>query len=382
LVKEGYTIKGNYLFTASVLEEPAEQIGMIGLYEHTLQHKGYIVDGAVSCESTSPKLYLGHRGSVELDVEICGVTAHASAPWLGLNPVNKATKFVDAVEARHAGDIRVDPKLGKSSIALTIISCSPGAMCIVLDRCNIVFDRRLVPTETPEDAVREIQEIIDRLEAEDPHFHASVKISAVPRKTYTGKTVTIPNIKQGWRIEEEHPFVKACADALASLGEPVGYGYWNFGTDLALPCGSIRSLPWAIPPCRNSIVTGRLTAFAQTLRIEPLLVTWRSFSISPSSPRRSFDCHKRFLRAELHRLRGACLTALCAEDSQIKASFFVPRGHPNREGAEVGFFRETRRSNLRGILSPKSERVKRTRIPATSLVNHLAPGDMDAPIDI
>ena len=110
-------------------------------------------------------------------------------------------------------------------------------MCIVPDRCNIVFDRRLVPTETPEDAVREIQEIIDRLEAEDPDFHASVKISAVPRKTYTGKTVTIPNVKQGWRIEEEHPFVKACADALASLGEPVGYGYWNFGTDLALLCG-------------------------------------------------------------------------------------------------------------------------------------------------
>lgn len=237
LMKEGYTIKGNYLFTACVLEEPAEQIGMIGLYEHTLQQKGYTVDGVVSCESTSLKLYLGHRGRVELDVEICGVTAHASAPWLGLNAVNKATKFVDAVEARYAGDIRVDPKLGKSSIALTIISCSPGAMCIVPDRYNIAFDRRLVPTETPEDAVREIQEIIDRLEAEDPDFHASVKISAVPRKTYTGKTVTIPNIKQGWRIEEEHPFVKACAAALASLGEPVGYGYWNFGTDLALLCG-------------------------------------------------------------------------------------------------------------------------------------------------
>jgi hypothetical protein len=62
--------------------------------------------------------------------------------------------------------------------------------------------------DTLEPELREIQEIINRLEAEDPDFHASVKISAVPRKTYTGKTVTIPNIKQGWRIEEEHPFVK------------------------------------------------------------------------------------------------------------------------------------------------------------------------------
>jgi hypothetical protein len=29
---------------------------MIGLYEHTLQQKGYTVDGVVSCESTSLKL--------------------------------------------------------------------------------------------------------------------------------------------------------------------------------------------------------------------------------------------------------------------------------------------------------------------------------------
>ena len=158
------------------------------------------------------------------------ISITAAFPWV------KAHGPIEATMSAVSTHLPVDPKLGKSSIALTIISCSPGAMCIVPDRCNIVFDRRLVPPETPEDAVREIQEIIDRLEAEDPHFHASVKISAVPRKTYTGKTVTIPNSKQGWRIEEEHPFVKACADALASLGEPVGYGYWNFGTDLALLC--------------------------------------------------------------------------------------------------------------------------------------------------
>jgi len=291
-IKEGYTIKGNYLFTACVPEEPAEQIGMIGLREHTLQQKGYIVDAAVSCESTSLKLYLGHRGRVELHAEICGVTAHASAPWLGLNAVNKATKFVDAVEARYAGDIRVDPKLGKSSIALTIMSCSPGAMCIVPDRCNIVFDRRLVPTETPEDAVREIQEIIDRLEAEDPDFHASVKISAVPRKTYTGKTVTIPNIKQGWRIEEEHPFVKACADALASLGEPVGYGYWNFGTDLALLCGKHKIPAVGYSPMQELYCHRPVDRIRTDFMDRAVIGNVAIFQHLAKLPRRSFDCHK------------------------------------------------------------------------------------------
>jgi acetylornithine deacetylase/succinyl-diaminopimelate desuccinylase-like protein len=195
------------------------------------------VDGVISCEATGLRLYLGHRGRVELNVEVSGVTSHGSAPWLGINAVNKATKLIDAVEAFYASNYKVDEKLGKSSIALTIISCKPGAMCIVPDRCSITYDRRLVPTETPEDAVREIQAIIDRLAAEDPDFRATVKIAAVPRTTYTGKTVTIPNIKEGWRIEQTHPFVEAAAKGLREIGEPVSYSYWDFGTDLAMICG-------------------------------------------------------------------------------------------------------------------------------------------------
>ena len=165
------------------------------------------------------------------------MTSHGASPWLGINAVNKATKLIDAVEAYYAEHYQVDEKLGKSSIALTVINCTPGTMCIVPDRCNITYDRRLVPTETPEDAIAEIQAIIDRLSAEDPDFHATVKVSAVPRTTYTGITETKPNIKEGWRIAEDHPFVAAASNGRRSIGEPVSYGYWDFGTDLAMVSG-------------------------------------------------------------------------------------------------------------------------------------------------
>lgn len=149
----------------------------------------------------------------------------------------RASDIEQAVEAYYAEHYQVDEKLGKSSIALTVINCTPGTMCIVPDRCNITYDRRLVPTETPEDAIAEIQAIIDRLSAEDPDFHATVKVSAVPRTTYTGITETKPNIKEGWRIAEDHPFVAAASNGLRSIGEPVSYGYWDFGTDLAMVSG-------------------------------------------------------------------------------------------------------------------------------------------------
>ena len=237
LKKEGFGFKGNYMVSAVVMEEPAEQIGMIGLYEQTLPARGLTVDGVVSCEATSLKIYCGHRGRVELKVEVSGVTSHGSTPWLGVNAVNQAMKLVDAVEKRYAAEYKEDEKLGKSSIALTIINCTPGAMCIVPDRCNITYDRRLVPGETPEDAVREIQELIDRLHGEDPAFRATVEVSTVPRTTYTGKTVALPNIKEGWRIPEDHPFTAAAARGLQKIGEPVSYSYWDFGTDLAMICG-------------------------------------------------------------------------------------------------------------------------------------------------
>lgn len=237
LKKEGYPVKGDYIYSGVVLEEPAEQIGMKGLMEETFVKRGIHVDGVISCEATGLKLYLGHRGRVELLVEVCGVTSHGSAPWLGVNAVNKAAVLMSAVEQKYAVSYQEDEKLGRSSIALTNISCSPGAMCIVPDRCYLTYDRRYVPGETAEDCVREMEEIIEELAAKDSELKANVSIAAVPRTTYTGKMRTVENIKEAWKIEKEHPFVTAAKRGLLKYHEPVSYGYWDFGTDLGCICG-------------------------------------------------------------------------------------------------------------------------------------------------
>ena len=69
--------------------------------------------------------------------------------------------------------------------------------------------------------------------------------------------------------------------------------------------------------------------------------------------------------AELHRLRGVFLAALGAEETRIEASF--------REAIRIAKEQRavrwrTRRSNLRGIPPPKSERLRRAWIPTTSLI--------------
>ena len=280
----GYPIKGRFMFTGVVLEEPAEQLGMIKLIDDTLPHKGLDFDGVVSCEATSLKLYLGHRGRVELKVTISGVTSHGSAPWLGINAVNKATKFIDRVEQFIAQHQLHDPQLGRSSIALTIIGCTPGAMCIVPDRCHITYDRRFVPGETYDKCVSDIQSIIDELSKEDPDFRAEVEIATVPRVTYTGLTAAVPNVKEAWKIDPEHPFVKAAAQGLTEAGQPVKYGYWDFGTDLSVISGREKKPAIGYSPmqefyCHRPIdkiridymekaLAGNVTIFKQLTKLE------------------------------------------------------------------------------------------------------------------
>lgn len=238
LRKEGYPIKGKFMFTGVVLEEPAEQLGMVKLIDDTFKKRGITCDGVVSSEATALKLYLGHRGRVEMKVTISGATSHGSAPWLGINAVNKSTKFIDRVEEIVKKEAKKDEHLGASSIALTIINCTPGAMCIVPDRCHITYDRRFVPGETSQSCIDQIQRVIDELAKEDPDFRAEVEIAIVPRITYTGLEAAVPNVKEAWKMEQSHPFVKAAAAGLTAVGQPVKYGYWNFGTDLSKVCAT------------------------------------------------------------------------------------------------------------------------------------------------
>ncbi|MGI6226857.1 MAG: M20/M25/M40 family metallo-hydrolase [Peptococcales bacterium] len=229
----GYKFKGNFMFTGVVLEEPAEQLGMIKLIEETFSQKGLDYDCVVSSEATSLKLYLGHRGKMEILITVYGRTSHASTPWLGINAVNKATKLIEKIENELIKKFDSDPELGCASIALTNISCTPGELAITPDRCYITYDRRLIPQETSNSCLQEIQNIIDQLSKEDSEFKASVEVSTRLRTSYTGKSAKVPNFKEAWKISKEHPVVKVSATALEEIGQSIKYGYWDFGTDLS-----------------------------------------------------------------------------------------------------------------------------------------------------
>jgi len=240
LREKGFKFKGRFIFTGVVQEEPAEMVGMLHLVDKTFKEKGITYDAMVSSEASSLKLYCGHRGRVEFLATVHGRTSHGSAPWLGVNAIYKSIPLINKIKDELYPALPKDSELGQASISLNIIECSPGALSIVPDKCMLSIDRRTIPGENAEIAKEQIEKIIKELSEKDPEFKADIKVKSALEKSYTGVEYEVPKDMAPWKIDVEHAFVKAAAEALETVGQPVKYGYWDFGTDASKTAGIDR----------------------------------------------------------------------------------------------------------------------------------------------
>lgn len=229
---KGYPVKGNFLLTAVVMEENGEAMGTLKLIQETLPERGISIDGMICAEPSSMKLAIGHRGRMEIKVTVHGESCHGSSPWLGINAAEQAAKFILRAKEKIMANPKEDEKLGKAGMALTMMDVQPNELCIVPDCCTLVYDRRLVPSETIDSVLQEMKDIATELSKEDNDFSADVEINRNMRKSYTGLEEEIESKKAPWIIAEDHPFVQASALALEKSGIKPEYIYWPFSTDI------------------------------------------------------------------------------------------------------------------------------------------------------
>ena len=254
LREQGLKLKGNYMVAAVTMEECGDQIGTIKLIDDTFPQRGLNYDGVISCEPTKLKIALGHRGRMEILVSVFGKACHGSSPWLGVNAVFMANKLIHRIANELPKKLPTDPDLGQSTITLTIINCSPSAVCIVPDRFDFLLDRRFIPGETPEMCVQQIQDMIDELKKEDSDFQADVKIAQYDRTFYTGKSTSFANVKDSYKIPQNHPLVEATAQGIKEVGQPVKYQYWSFGTDMPKICATDHKPAIGYSPMQESYI--------------------------------------------------------------------------------------------------------------------------------
>ncbi len=226
LIPAGYRI----LVTATVQEEDCD--GLCWQYIHN--EDGITPEFVVSTEPTDGGIYRGHRGRMEIRVDVAGVSCHGSAPERGDNAIYKMAEIVsevkqlnengcaetDAIKGlvkmlepefnpEHYEDARF---LGRGTCAVSQIFYTSPSRCAVADSCAISIDRRMTAGETWDSCLKEIEDL-----PACKKYGAKVSMYMYDRPAWTGLKYETECYFPTWINKESAPHVQALADAHKAL---------------------------------------------------------------------------------------------------------------------------------------------------------------------
>ncbi len=110
--------------------------------------------GFVIAEPTSNKLYVGHKGTLWLELKTKGIAAHGSMPEKGINAIYPAADAVLKLKDIELG-YPPHPVLGSATLNVGVIA-GGTKINIVPDQALIHIDIRTVPGRTSEETIRHL----------------------------------------------------------------------------------------------------------------------------------------------------------------------------------------------------------------------------------
>lgn len=152
----------------------AEEIGGWGVLREI--ELGLRADAAIVGEPTKLTPHVAHKGRMVIEVITRGISVHSSDPDSGVNAISKMARLIQEFDALHERVRRQrHPLLGTASSAVTRIH-GGVAVNVVPGECVLQIDRRLLPGEQADDALREYRDIVDRLDAGLPGPKTEVRL--------------------------------------------------------------------------------------------------------------------------------------------------------------------------------------------------------------
>jgi putative selenium metabolism hydrolase len=224
LIKElGLNDQFTIYFTGTVMEEDCDGL----CWQHLIQEEKLKPEFVVITEPTNLNIYRGHRGRMEIRVEVKGRSCHGSAPERGDNAIYKISRIALEIEKLN-GRLRNDPFLGKGTVTVTEVRSSSPSLCAVADGAGLHLDRRLTLGETKESAMAEVQEAARRAGYPD----AKVLVLNYAQAAYTGKVYPMEKYYPTWALEESSPYLESAVSAYtAVLGKAPLVDKWTFSTN-------------------------------------------------------------------------------------------------------------------------------------------------------
>jgi len=217
-LEDDYTL----LITGTVQEEDCDGL----CWQYLIEQMNIRPEFVISTEPTDCKIYRGHRGRMEIRVEVQGVSCHGSAPERGDNAIFKMAPILTELQAL-SGKLGDDEFLGKGTLTVSEIFFTSPSRCAVADSCAISIDRRLTWGETWENALEEIRALPAVKAAK-----AEVSLYTYERPSWTGLVYPTECYFPTWKVGPEHFTVQALSTAYRGLfkREPV-VDKWTFSTN-------------------------------------------------------------------------------------------------------------------------------------------------------
>ena len=231
LIPEGYKI----MVVGSVQEEDCDGMcwqSIVNEYFKGPEDARDQIEFVISTEPTDGGIYRGHRGRMEIRVDMHGVSCHGSAPERGDNAIHKMAEVllnVRDLNENDAGDDKevkglvkmLDPKynpehwedarfLGRGTCTTSQIFYTSPSRCAVADSCSISIDRRMTAGETWDSCLEEIRNLPNVKKYGDD---VKVSMYMYDRPSWTGEVYETEAYFPTWINKETAPHVKALVDA-------------------------------------------------------------------------------------------------------------------------------------------------------------------------
>lgn len=157
--RSGKPFDGEIIFTAVGDEETGSQFGTRYLLDNKI---GTNADFAIVSEPTNLAVELGNRGLRWVDICVTGKACHAGRPHVGVNAIFYGAKIVEAIGAHRFE--RRDDRFDIPTPSMSITMINGGTQVNVIpNRCRLSVDRRMIPGETVETVMSELEKTIDSI---------------------------------------------------------------------------------------------------------------------------------------------------------------------------------------------------------------------------
>jgi acetylornithine deacetylase len=212
----GATSRANrQVLITAVVDEEYESLGM-----RALLASGVRADAAIITEPTRLAICPAHRGFVWFEVSFTGRAAHGSRYDIGIDAIMHAGLLLGELDelekTRDTGPLH--RLLGRGSLHASTIHGGVG-LTTYPERCDLQIERRTLPGESPEMAMREITDAVARVRSRRPDLDARV----------TFIKAQLPS-----DVPADAPIVVQLQRALEREGMPVNIEGLSAWTDAAL----------------------------------------------------------------------------------------------------------------------------------------------------